>query len=66
MSAENPSRQNVLKNLRSINLSPSETSGNPLQFNNNGERQQEPVLVKVVRGSGGPQGSGFKFEQVPE
>ncbi|WP_414586200.1 AAA-like domain-containing protein [Scytonema sp. PCC 10023] len=66
MSAENPSRQNVLNNLKSVNLSQNETSGYPLQFNNNGERQQEPVLVKAVRGSGGPQESGFKFEQVQE
>ncbi len=66
MSAENPSRQSVLNNLKSVNLSQNETSGYPLQFNNNGERQQEPVLVKAVRGSGGPQESGFKFEQVKE
>ncbi len=68
MSGKNPSRQTVLKNLKSANLLPNETSGYPLQFNNNnGERQQQPVvLVKVVKGSGGPLESGFKFEQVKE
>ncbi|MEH1808619.1 AAA-like domain-containing protein [Nostoc sp.] len=60
MSGENPSRQIVLKNLKSINLAPNETSGYPLHFDEKGDRQQEPVLVKVVKGSDGL----FKFEQV--
>jgi ABC-type branched-subunit amino acid transport system substrate-binding protein len=58
-SSNNPSRQTVLENLKSIKLAANETSGNPLRFSK-GERQgQEPVLVKVVRGSGG-----LKFELV--
>ncbi|MDZ8090568.1 MAG: ABC transporter substrate-binding protein [Nostoc sp. DedQUE05] len=58
--SNNPSRQTVLQNLKSINLSPTETSGYPLHFDQRGDRQQEPVLVKVVKGSDGL----FKFEQV--
>ena len=51
--AQKPSRDAVLKKLKSINLVPNETSGNPLSFVN-GERQgQKPVLVKVFKGSNG-------------
>jgi branched-chain amino acid transport system substrate-binding protein len=42
------SRTTVLQNLRSTNLPPSETSGFPLKFSPQGEREGEPVLVKVV------------------
>jgi ABC-type branched-subunit amino acid transport system substrate-binding protein len=63
--SQNPSRQTVLNNLKSLQISQNETSGYPLQFDK-GDRQQEPVLVKVVKGSGGPQESGFKFEQIQE
>lgn len=58
--SNNPSRQTVLQNLKSINLSPTETSGYPLHFDDRGDRQQKPVIVKVVKGSDGL----FKFEQV--
>ncbi|MEG4318838.1 MULTISPECIES: ABC transporter substrate-binding protein [unclassified Microcoleus] len=48
--SNNLSRQTVLENLKSINLTANETSGNPLRFKD-GERQgQEPVLVNVVKG----------------
>ncbi|WP_293080396.1 ABC transporter substrate-binding protein [Moorena sp. SIO4A1] len=43
-------RELVLDRLRNIKLSPNETSGLPLQFNNQGERESEPVLVEVVDG----------------
>lgn len=56
---EKPTRQTVLENLKSINIEANETSGNSLRFSQ-GERQgQEPVLVRVVRGS-----PGLKFELV--
>ncbi|MBN3897218.1 MAG: ABC transporter substrate-binding protein [Nostoc sp. NOS(2021)] len=64
--SNNPTRQTVLQNLKSVNLSSSETSGHPLHFDEKGDRQQEPVLVKVVRGHGGPSETGFIFEQVQE
>ncbi|NEO95269.1 MAG: branched-chain amino acid ABC transporter substrate-binding protein, partial [Moorea sp. SIO3G5] len=43
-------REIVLNRLRNINLFPSDTSGFPLQFTDQGERESEPVLVKVVDG----------------
>ncbi|MCP2730090.1 AAA-like domain-containing protein [Limnofasciculus baicalensis] len=47
-----PTRENILKNLKSIKLEPDETSGKPLKFDNQGERKgQQPVLVKVVGGN---------------
>ncbi|MBD2778562.1 ABC transporter substrate-binding protein [Iningainema tapete] len=45
----NPSRLKVVQRLRQINLLPSETSGEPLQFNE-GDRQGKPILVKVEGG----------------
>ncbi|EGJ28470.1 MULTISPECIES: ABC transporter substrate-binding protein [Moorena] len=47
-------RKLVLDRLRNIHLFPSDTSGFPLQFTDQGERQSEPVLVQVVNGK-------FKF-----
>ncbi|MEH2247069.1 AAA-like domain-containing protein [Nostoc sp.] len=60
--SNNPTHQTVLKNLkyRDFFLPAEETSGYPLKFDNKGDRQQQPVLVKVVKGSDGL----FKFEQV--
>jgi len=46
----NPDRTKVLQRLREVNLSPSETSGEVLQFTPDGERLSEPILVKVVNG----------------
>ncbi|NEQ03901.1 MAG: ABC transporter substrate-binding protein [Moorea sp. SIO3F7] len=43
-------RKLVLNRLRNIKLLPNETSGLPLQFNNQGERESEPVLVEVLDG----------------
>jgi len=49
--SEKPSRDAVLKNLKSINLAANETSGYPLHFVNGEREGQDPVLVKVVRDS---------------
>ncbi|WAN70168.1 ABC transporter substrate-binding protein [Moorena producens JHB] len=43
-------REIVLDRLRKVNLFASDTSGLPLQFTDQGERQSEPVLVEVVDG----------------
>ncbi|NEP54929.1 MAG: ABC transporter substrate-binding protein, partial [Moorea sp. SIO3C2] len=43
-------RKLVLNRLRNIDLEGSDTSGLPLQFNPEGERQSESVLVEVVDG----------------
>ncbi|MGI8504496.1 MAG: ABC transporter substrate-binding protein [Hassallia sp.] len=48
-SSDNPSRENVLEKLPSIDLSPDESSGDGLKFIE-GERPQKPVLVQVVKG----------------
>jgi ABC-type branched-subunit amino acid transport system substrate-binding protein len=45
----NPSREAVLQKLPQVNLSSRETSGFPLRFKN-GERQSEPILIKVEKG----------------
>ena len=41
-------REIVLERLRFINLVASDTSGLPLEFTDQGERESEPVLVQVV------------------
>ena len=70
--SDNPSRQTVLKNLKSIELSPEDTSGHGLKFIDGERSNEEPVLVKVVKGKGkgdrcgGFQEGGFHFEKVPE
>ncbi|MEG3967321.1 ABC transporter substrate-binding protein [Microcoleus sp. T2B6] len=51
--AQKPSRDAVLKNLKSINLTANETSGSPLSFVNGEREGQKPVLVKVFKGSNG-------------
>jgi ABC-type branched-subunit amino acid transport system substrate-binding protein len=52
----NFSRQNTLRGLRQVNLSPSETSGEYLKFTADGERQSQSVLI---------QAKGGKFTLVP-
>ena len=52
----NPSRSTVLQRLPQVNLSASQTSGEPLQFTPNRERQSKPILVKVEGGT---------FKQLP-
>jgi ABC-type branched-subunit amino acid transport system substrate-binding protein len=46
----NPTRATVLRGLKKIDLSDSETSGYPLKFTTEGERQTESILVKVEGG----------------
>ena len=58
--AQKPSRDAVLTNLKSINLAANETSGTPLRFVNGERKGQEPVLVKVFKGSNGLD---FKLEK---
>ena len=54
-------RKSVLNNLKSLNLSQEETSGGGLRFSPQGERLQEPVLVKVAQGGSTPEGSKYGF-----
>ena len=46
----NPTRTSVLQNLQSVNLTASETSGEPLSFVQ-GEKVGKPVLVQIVTGA---------------
>jgi ABC-type branched-subunit amino acid transport system substrate-binding protein len=43
-------RTTVIDNLKNVNLSPDKTSGDPLQFNPEGERETEPILVQIKAG----------------
>ncbi|MDY6803538.1 MAG: ABC transporter substrate-binding protein [Cyanobacteriota bacterium] len=66
-STESPSRESVFKELPDIKLASERTSGDQIfVFSSRKERQSEPILVKVVSGTGSPQGSGFGFERVEE
>jgi branched-chain amino acid transport system substrate-binding protein len=61
----NPTRDSVLQNLESVNLTANETSGKQLSFFN-GENEVEPVLVQIDSGSFGQSGrfeNGFKLIQ---
>ncbi|MEG5062300.1 ABC transporter substrate-binding protein [Microcoleus sp. B3-A4] len=46
----NPTPATVLRGLKNINLPDSQTSGYPLKFTSEGERQSESILVKVEGG----------------
>jgi ABC-type branched-subunit amino acid transport system substrate-binding protein len=49
----NSTRTTVIDNLRNNNfvVNNTKTSGDPLQFNSQGERQTEPVLVQIQGGN---------------
>jgi branched-chain amino acid transport system substrate-binding protein len=57
-----PTRSNILQNLRAVRLPADRTSGDSLQFSPSGERLGQPILVQVVKGGGGPVGSGLVFK----
>jgi branched-chain amino acid transport system substrate-binding protein len=59
------SREQVVQSLKSLQLSPSETSGNALEFDASGNREEEPLLVQTSRGVNRPRGSDFGFELAP-
>ncbi|MEG4322207.1 MULTISPECIES: ABC transporter substrate-binding protein [unclassified Microcoleus] len=62
--SSSPSRSTVLQNLKSINISPAETSGSVLMFEQTGDRLGEPILVQTTKGSGGPSGTPFTFKPI--
>jgi ABC-type branched-subunit amino acid transport system substrate-binding protein len=43
-------RTTVIDNLKNVKLSPNNTSGDQLQFNPEGERETEPILVQIKDG----------------
>ncbi len=60
-------KADVLDNLRQINLPSEETSGQAFGFAESGDRESEPVLVQIVRGSANTvPGSEFGFELVSD
>ncbi len=46
----NSDRTTVIEKLKKVNLSPNNTSGDPLQFNLEGERETKPILVQIKGG----------------
>ncbi|EAZ89602.1 ABC transporter substrate-binding protein [Crocosphaera chwakensis] len=46
--SENATRNRVLTNLQQTELSPDETSGEPIQFLKSGDRNTDPLLVRVI------------------
>ena len=65
----NEQRREVIEKLKSVYLPPDQTSGYELKFID-GQRNQQPVLVRVAQGSSdnciGLESGGFRFEKVPE
>ncbi|ACB53976.1 unknown [Crocosphaera subtropica ATCC 51142] len=49
--SENATRNSVLTNLQQTNLSSNETSGEPIQFLKSGDRNTDPLLVRVISNS---------------
>lgn len=68
--SDNPSRKDVINNLKSIQVAPDQTSGDELKFTDGERTNLKPVLVRVVQGRGkkcgGLEGGDFHFEKVPE
>ena len=62
--SENATRNTVLNNLKQTNLSSSETSGEPVRFFSNGDRNTNPLLVRVIRKSS--QFADYDFEIINE
>jgi branched-chain amino acid transport system substrate-binding protein len=63
--SDGASRSKVLENLKQVSLDATETSGQALQFTDDGERQGDPILVRVSRGKGAASGLEFGFELLP-
>ncbi|MEA5508726.1 ABC transporter substrate-binding protein [Crocosphaera sp. UHCC 0190] len=60
-------RNTVLNQLKQTNLSREDTSGETLQFLRNGDRNTDPILVKVIKGlKNAPEGSHYSFEIINE
>lgn len=55
-------REDIVENLRTLRLDSSQTSGTSLSFDNNGDRNLEPVLVEIVfGGQNRPEASEYSF-----
>ncbi|MGB3790588.1 MAG: ABC transporter substrate-binding protein, partial [Phormidesmis sp.] len=56
------SRESTLQAIKDTDLDGEETSGNPLKFDGEGDRAEDPLLVKATKDGNKPQGSEFGFE----
>jgi branched-chain amino acid transport system substrate-binding protein len=57
-------RSSVLATLRSLQLPAQETAGEPLKFEESGDRLGEPFLVEVMRGGDRPLGADYGFQSL--
>ncbi|MDJ0724078.1 MAG: bifunctional serine/threonine-protein kinase/ABC transporter substrate-binding protein [Prochloraceae cyanobacterium] len=65
--SERSTRQSVLENLKQVRISAAESSGEALRFSPTGERQGDPVLVRVSTDtSNRPRGTKFGFQLIRE
>jgi branched-chain amino acid transport system substrate-binding protein len=64
--SDGANRAKVLQNLKQVSLDATETSGQALAFTDEGERQSDPLLVRVSRGPGATAGLEFGFELLPD
>lgn len=65
--SEEELREKVISSLASVKLSLLQASGRPLQFNEDNESDNEPLLVKVVRGRDcSPSKDGYAFQLLPD
>lgn len=62
----NASKETVLNNLKSLELSCKETSGDRLKFWANGNPDRESRLVQVDKNAPAPHGSGFGFKLIKD
>ncbi|NER28129.1 MAG: ABC transporter substrate-binding protein [Symploca sp. SIO1C4] len=64
--SSNATRETVLENLKSLELSCSETSGDKFRFDQNGESNRKPRLVQVNKNAPAPHGSSFGFKLIED
>ncbi|MFB2923023.1 AAA-like domain-containing protein [Aerosakkonema funiforme] len=62
--SDKASRSTVLENLRKVQLSEQETSGYPLKFESNGDRNGKALLVEVSEGAPAPKNSKYGFKLI--
>lgn len=60
--SDQASKDGVLEAVKKVQIPSAKTSGNPLAFEDSGNRTEDPLLVKAVRGGNGPINSEFGFE----
>jgi len=64
--SSNATRENVVEDLKSVQLSCNETSGEKLQFWASGNPDRKSHLVQVAKGAPAPSGSAFGFKEIQQ